>query len=243
MFGLHDRLMIARNEPGPIQPQTESDLLVELAPHLEDFVGDLFSIADEVRALQARHHELLRWQRRCEDAIPELETALALNPNWTNSLDSLAWCKPMTGSIAEAIPLEEQAIRLSSRDPAIGNYYTRTGLVHLLQSRIDEAIVWFEKARSAIRKISELVPTSLLFMLSRARASAPPPSAPKPADWSPTVVIRASRAWGPPEPSAAPGMGGAEGRRPVRSHILRRPAQGWHAGGVNTRPRLSLAVV
>ena len=36
----------------------ESNLLVDLAPHLEDFIGDLFSITDEVRALQARHHEL-----------------------------------------------------------------------------------------------------------------------------------------------------------------------------------------
>jgi len=43
----------------------------------------------------------------------------------------------------------EHAIRLSPRDPEIGNCYFRIGQVHMVQSRTDEAIVWFEKARSA----------------------------------------------------------------------------------------------
>jgi tetratricopeptide (TPR) repeat protein len=49
----------------------------------------------------------------------------------------------------EAIPLVEQAIRLSPRDPHIDNWYQWIGMVHLLQSRIDEAVVWLEKARNA----------------------------------------------------------------------------------------------
>ena len=53
----------------------------------------------------------------------------------------------MTGSIAEAIPLEEQAIRLSPGDPASWEYYNNMGIAHLLLSQPDEAIVWFEKAR------------------------------------------------------------------------------------------------
>src|SRR5271166_4545956 len=55
---LHDRLMTARRDPDAIEPLEESNLLVDLAPHLEDFLGQLFGIAAEVRALQARHHEL-----------------------------------------------------------------------------------------------------------------------------------------------------------------------------------------
>jgi hypothetical protein len=47
------------------------------------------------------------------------------------------------------IPLVEQSIRLSPRDPGIGYFYHLIGTVHLLQSHLDEAIVWFEKARSA----------------------------------------------------------------------------------------------
>ena len=92
---------------------------------------------------------VMRWQGRCEEAILELETAFELNPNWLNSLDQLAWCKLMTGSIDEAIPLEERAIRLRPRDPFIGNFYSRIGLVHLLQSHLDDAILWHERARSA----------------------------------------------------------------------------------------------
>src|SRR5260370_41110758 len=55
---LHDRLMTARAEPDGIDRKVESDLLVDLAPHIEDFTGDLFGISVEVRALQARHDKL-----------------------------------------------------------------------------------------------------------------------------------------------------------------------------------------
>jgi tetratricopeptide (TPR) repeat protein len=44
------------------------------------------------------------------------------------------------------IRLVEQAIRLSPRDPFIAIWYFRIGVAHLLQSRIDDAIVWLEKA-------------------------------------------------------------------------------------------------
>jgi tetratricopeptide (TPR) repeat protein len=96
---------------------------------------------------------LLRAQNRWEDAIPEYETALALNRNFVGALNGLAWCKLASGSIEEVLPLVEQAIRLSPRDSGIGFRYYQIGTVHLLQSRTDEAIVWFERARSAIPDI------------------------------------------------------------------------------------------
>jgi tetratricopeptide (TPR) repeat protein len=55
----------------------------------------------------------------------------------------------MTGLIDALIPAQKQAIRLSPRDPHIGLFYSRIGRAHLLQSRIDEAIAWCEKARNA----------------------------------------------------------------------------------------------
>jgi len=55
----------------------------------------------------------------------------------------------MTGSLDEVIPLAEQLIRLSPRDPTLANWYVRIGWVHLLQSRLEEAIFWLEKSRSA----------------------------------------------------------------------------------------------
>ena len=90
--------------------------------------------------------QVLRAQNRCAEAISEYETVLAINPSSTEALHALGWCKLMTGSIEEVIPLEEQAIRLSPRHPHIGFMYARIGLVHLLQSRTDEAILWLEKA-------------------------------------------------------------------------------------------------
>jgi hypothetical protein len=49
----------------------------------------------------------------------------------------------------EVIPLEEQAIRLSPRDAGSGGWYRQIGIVHLVQSRTKEAVVWLEKARNA----------------------------------------------------------------------------------------------
>jgi tetratricopeptide (TPR) repeat protein len=62
------------------------------------------------------------------------------------AISCLADCKLYTGAIEEVIPLQEEAIRLSPRDPYISNMYGRIGRVHLVQSRIDEAIRWCEKA-------------------------------------------------------------------------------------------------
>src|SRR5437762_14034482 len=57
-FGLHARLMAGRAEPEALDRKAESDLLVDLAPYVEDFLGELVGIATEVRALQARHEKL-----------------------------------------------------------------------------------------------------------------------------------------------------------------------------------------
>jgi adenylate cyclase len=93
--------------------------------------------------------QVLRAQGRCEEAIPEYETALASNRNWVEALANIGRCKFLIGSIEEAIAAQEQAIRLSPRDPMTCIWYLRIGQAHLLQSRIDEATLWFEKARSA----------------------------------------------------------------------------------------------
>jgi NADPH-dependent glutamate synthase beta subunit-like oxidoreductase/NAD(P)H-flavin reductase len=56
--GLAQRLVAARAAPGELAPKDESALLIELAPHVEDFVARLFGIVAEVQALEARHHAL-----------------------------------------------------------------------------------------------------------------------------------------------------------------------------------------
>ena len=88
----------------------------------------------------------MRAQGRPEEAIPEYEAAIAHNHNSVHAIFSLGQCKFLTGSLDEVIPAQERAIRLSPRDPSIYLFYSQIGLVHLVRSRTDEAIVWFEKA-------------------------------------------------------------------------------------------------
>jgi adenylate cyclase len=113
-------------------------------------------LIEEVVARSPRHPfvnfvkaHVLRARHRYELAIPEYESAISSNRNWVVAIAALGLCKFFTGAIEESIPAQEQAIRLSPRDPRLHNWYWRIGMVHLLQSRTDEAIFWLEKAHNA----------------------------------------------------------------------------------------------
>ena len=56
--GLFNRLMEARSIGGALDRKQQSDLIVDLAGHVEDFISELFRIGGEVRALQSRHNAL-----------------------------------------------------------------------------------------------------------------------------------------------------------------------------------------
>ena len=98
-----------------------------------------------------RRAQVLREDGRCDEAITEYETALSLDRNLAWVMTALGWCKFLTGSMHEVIPLFERSLGLSPRDPAIFLSYQFIGMVHLLQSSIDEGIVWLERARNANR--------------------------------------------------------------------------------------------
>ena len=91
---------------------------------------------------------------RYEEAIPEYEAVIALNPNSVQALANLGQCKLTTGSIDEGIALQEQVIRLSPRDPFNGNRYFTIGYAHLLLSHTDDAIVWLEKGRNLSPRVA-----------------------------------------------------------------------------------------
>ena len=55
---LHDRLAAARAAPDAAVGKMEKDLVVDLAPVLDDFTAELFGIAAEVKALRARDQAL-----------------------------------------------------------------------------------------------------------------------------------------------------------------------------------------
>jgi TolB-like protein/class 3 adenylate cyclase len=133
-----------------------SRVLDEMADNAAADMARAEQLAEQALALSPHHllghyakAQVLRAQGQYNEAIPEYETVLAINRNWVGAIAQLGQCKLFTGSIEETIPLLVRAIRVSPRDGQIANWYWRIGVVHLVQSRLDEAIFWFEKARSA----------------------------------------------------------------------------------------------
>ena len=55
---LCQRLLDARGGPDALPPKQESELLIALAPHVDDFIAALFGIEAQVQRLAARHNEL-----------------------------------------------------------------------------------------------------------------------------------------------------------------------------------------
>src|SRR6266436_4341186 len=55
---LHNRLMAGRAAPDELTAKAHSDLIVELAVELDDFIAVLFGVAREVEALRERHDSL-----------------------------------------------------------------------------------------------------------------------------------------------------------------------------------------
>jgi adenylate cyclase len=90
--------------------------------------------------------QVLRAQSRFKEAIPEYETAIELDPSRVPAYAHVGWCKFLTGSVDEALPYFERAIRLNPSGPGISPWYGRMGVIQLLQSHIDEAVESLEKA-------------------------------------------------------------------------------------------------
>jgi TolB-like protein len=116
--------------------------------------------------------QVLRLRGRYAEAIHEYETVLALNRNWVAALAHIGRCKIFLGLLEEAILAQEEAIRLSPRDPSIWNWYFRIGQACLLQSRIDQAVAWLEKARSAQSGAAVPSPLSSLRLCPQGRQRA-----------------------------------------------------------------------
>ena len=109
---LKDRLLAARQAPAALPAKAESELLVALAPHFEDFVARLFRIEAEAQALAERHNELaplysvkrLFVQRRAlhkvkpEDATPD---AFPFTTELDFARQVAAWMKEEAAHAAE----------------------------------------------------------------------------------------------------------------------------------------------
>ena len=115
----------------------------------EELVRQALAQSPENAQVHFTKGQLLRVQNRFNEAIAEYEISLTFNRNLVQAYSHIGRCKLFTGSAEGAILVDEQAIRLSPRDPSIHLWYGRIGQAHLVQSRIDESILWFERARNA----------------------------------------------------------------------------------------------
>lgn len=76
---LHHRFLHARGDSATLSDKDRSQLLTDLAPHVEDFIGGLFDIRNDIAAVAERHHALapiysckrLFVQRKAAKALPE----------------------------------------------------------------------------------------------------------------------------------------------------------------------------
>jgi tetratricopeptide (TPR) repeat protein len=74
---------------------------------------------------------------------------LTQNRNFVPAYANIAYAKLSAGSTEDAIPLLEEAIRLSPGHSDVGSWYWAIGRAHLMEARVDQAVFWLEKALSA----------------------------------------------------------------------------------------------
>jgi len=103
---------------------------------------------DQERALelieQAMKHQMAR---EFDDAIKLYKESIAIYPT-ADAHTYLGWAYSFQGRLNEAIAQCEIAIEL---DPEFGNPYNDIGVYLMQQQRLDDAIPWLERAKSATR--------------------------------------------------------------------------------------------
>ncbi len=100
---LHNRLVKARSDVKYLEKKDESQLLIDIAPYFEDFIGKLFNIESELNELVASHNELddiykckrVFIQRRASKICKAVEAA-ELNANTLQSRLEEFFGEPLT---------------------------------------------------------------------------------------------------------------------------------------------------
>ena len=105
--------------------------------------------------------DVLRAERRFNDAIAAYERALALNPNNAATYGSLADTYRALGQYEKAIEFYDKAIRFSPRDPLLFAWYCHKGDAYFGLQQYDQAIEWVADRSQSIRIIRQRIATSL----------------------------------------------------------------------------------
>ena len=92
---------------------------------------------------------LLRHPKRYAEAAAAFEQAIALDRNFAPAYGSLGDLMTWLGRPEETIRLNEQAMRLSPRDPQLANWQFDIGFAHWVLGDDNQATLWLQRARSA----------------------------------------------------------------------------------------------
>ena len=83
---LAERLTAARGAPESLEAKAEAELLIALAPHLEDYIGSLFGIREELTTLATQHNALAPLFR-CKRLFVQRRAGKAVKPDAAEALD------------------------------------------------------------------------------------------------------------------------------------------------------------
>jgi TolB-like protein/DNA-binding SARP family transcriptional activator/Flp pilus assembly protein TadD len=109
------------------------------------------------RALELQPHDAVGYwsdgrvkcmQRRFQEAIPQLEKAISLNPNHAMAFHALGYTCANAGQADRALEVQDQAIRISPQDAFLGGFLAIKGDALLQLGRFEEAEA---VARQALR--------------------------------------------------------------------------------------------
>src|SRR6185437_15576495 len=106
--GLYNRLVTARRDPAALERKAESDLLVELALHVEDFIAGLFGIGAEMRALQAKHDALAPLYT-VKRLFVQRRAVKGVTPEAAAAIDGEGLARELEGLFGEALSEESYA--------------------------------------------------------------------------------------------------------------------------------------
>lgn len=102
---IYNRLVSARAEPTSVAEKDESQLLIDTAPFVEDFIAKLFGIEKEVRELASKHHELANIYN-CKRLFVQRRAAKAYKPEDVEKFDGDALRTELEKLFAEKLTEE-----------------------------------------------------------------------------------------------------------------------------------------
>ncbi|QQS14528.1 MAG: FAD-dependent oxidoreductase [Rhodospirillales bacterium] len=120
---LHNRLAAGRAAPESLAAKDESQLLIDLAPALEDFIAELFGIAGEAATLRAAHDQLMPLYD-CKRLFVQRHAARAVKQPEAEALDAAAVTSAADAVVGVA--MDDASIDLEARELAFAAAVRRT---------------------------------------------------------------------------------------------------------------------